>query len=220
MLLPIIRDPRLTALDKFHRYAEASSRIKAGRQELIIGMLRTWYSDENVLVRHKVTDATLKYTAPMILEPIIRQGIAENTFDTRYPESAARIIAGIFLSLADSVAGLLFLDASAESVARRAGEVMDATTDSIERILGAPPELAEVRATEGTLEDYRQVSAGVLLMRGGKAEPLITGTLDALHRVLPANDVVVLPGLHHGSAQDQDSPQTIADALRQFLHAT
>lgn len=79
------------------------------------------------------------------------------------------------------------------------------------------PELAEVRATEGTLDDYRKVSARVLLMRGSKSEPLITGTLDALHGVLPSKDLVVLPGLHHGSAQDQGSPQAIADAIRPFF---
>ncbi|MBO3749223.1 alpha/beta hydrolase [Streptosporangiaceae bacterium NEAU-GS5] len=81
------------------------------------------------------------------------------------------------------------------------------------------PELAEVRATEGTLDDYRKVSARVLLIRGGKAQPLFTGTLDALHRVLPVSDLVVIPGLHHGSAQDQGNPQAIADVIKPFFTA-
>lgn len=139
VLLPIVGDPRLTALEKFHRYVEASSQFKASRQELIIGMLRSWYSNENILVRHKVSNAALTYTAPMILEPIIRQGVAENVFNTQYPELAARIIAGVSVSLVDSVVSLLFLHDPDESVTRRASEVMAAYTDSIERILGAPP---------------------------------------------------------------------------------
>ncbi|HKS48690.1 MAG TPA: TetR/AcrR family transcriptional regulator [Amycolatopsis sp.] len=138
-LLPIVRDPRLTALQKFHRHVEASSRLKASRPELIIGVLRTWYSDENILLRRKLTDAVLNYTAPLILEPIIRQGIAEKTFDTPYPQLAARIIVGISLSMVDSTVGLLFSDDPDQSVAQRVREVMDAYTDSTERILGAPP---------------------------------------------------------------------------------
>ena len=79
------------------------------------------------------------------------------------------------------------------------------------------PELAEVRATEGTLDDYRRVTARVLLMRAAGAPPLMTGTLDALARVLPHHELLVLPGLNHGSAQDQGRPAVIAAALREFL---
>ncbi|MBO3749224.1 TetR/AcrR family transcriptional regulator [Streptosporangiaceae bacterium NEAU-GS5] len=145
-LLPIVADPGLTALEKFQRYVAASSRLKADRRELIIGILRTWYADENALFRQKITDAALTYTAPMIIEPIIRQGIAEGVFDTAHPEAAARIIVGIFLTAADSATSLLLADAPDESVARQVREVMDATTEGVERILGAPP---------GSLRDHQ-----------------------------------------------------------------
>jgi pimeloyl-ACP methyl ester carboxylesterase len=79
------------------------------------------------------------------------------------------------------------------------------------------PELAEIRATEGTLHDYKKVTARVLLMQGGLAQPLISGTLDALLRVLPHSERLVLPGLRHGSAQSQGNPQAIAAAVRTFL---
>lgn len=79
------------------------------------------------------------------------------------------------------------------------------------------PELVEVRATAGTLDDYRRVTARVLLMRASGAPPLITGSLDALQRVVPQSEVLLLPGLAHGSAQDQGSPHRIAAALRTFL---
>jgi pimeloyl-ACP methyl ester carboxylesterase len=79
------------------------------------------------------------------------------------------------------------------------------------------PELVEVRATEGTLDDYRGVGARVLLMRAAGAPPLITGSIDALHAVLPHSKVLTLPGLTHGSAQDQGKPAPIAAALRTFF---
>src|SRR3569833_2147143 len=81
------------------------------------------------------------------------------------------------------------------------------------------PELAQVRATEGTIEDYRKVSARVLLIRGTRAQPMVKGALAALQEVLPDNELVVLPRLRHGSAQDQGSPKVIADTIRPFFRS-
>jgi len=82
------------------------------------------------------------------------------------------------------------------------------------------PELAVVRATEGALDDYRAVGARVLLMRASGAPPLITGSVDALHAVLPHSEVLTLPGLAHGSAQDQGRPAPIAARSAYFLQLT
>jgi AcrR family transcriptional regulator len=136
-LLPIIRDPDLTALEKFRRYVNGSIMIKAGSQELITDLIRAWQREENLRIRHKLAAATLDRTAPMILEPIIRQGVAEKTFDTAYPAQTARIIAGIWLGLADSLIMLIAQDAD-ESVIEQVTTLISATTTGIERILGAP----------------------------------------------------------------------------------
>lgn len=136
-LLPIIRDPDLTALEKFRRYVNGSIMIKAGSQELITDLIRGWQREENLRIRHKLAAATLDRTAPMILEPIIRQGVAEKTFDTAYPAQTARIIAGIWLGLADSLIMLIAQDAD-ESVIEQVTTLISATTTGIERILGAP----------------------------------------------------------------------------------
>jgi pimeloyl-ACP methyl ester carboxylesterase len=80
------------------------------------------------------------------------------------------------------------------------------------------PELDQVKATEGTIDDYRNVAAEVLLLCGTDAPPLFKGTLDALENVLPRATRVELPGLNHGAAQDQGGrPAVIADQLRQFF---
>jgi deazaflavin-dependent oxidoreductase (nitroreductase family) len=81
------------------------------------------------------------------------------------------------------------------------------------------PELDQVKATEGTIDDYKNVTAEVLLMCGTQAPPLFTGTLDALANVLPRAARVELPGLNHGGAQDQGGqPAVIAEQLRRFFH--
>ncbi|MFZ0833372.1 MAG: alpha/beta hydrolase [Mycobacterium sp.] len=83
------------------------------------------------------------------------------------------------------------------------------------------PELDLVRATAGTIDDYKNVSAEVLLMCGTEAPPLFKGTLDALETVLPRSTRVELPGANHGAAQDQGGqPEVIADQLRRFFSAT
>jgi AcrR family transcriptional regulator len=137
-LLPIIRDPDLTALEKFRRYVNGSIMIKAGSQELITDLIRGWQREENLRIRHKLAAATLDRTAPMILEPIIRQGVAEKTFDTAYPAQTARIIAGIWLGLADSLIMLIAQDADESVITEQVTTLISATTTGIERILGAP----------------------------------------------------------------------------------
>ncbi|QGN32153.1 TetR/AcrR family transcriptional regulator [Microlunatus sp. Gsoil 973] len=136
-LLPIIDDPGLTASEKFRRYVNASIAVKSANQELIADLMCTWHSEANVRLRHKLTTATLDRTAPMVLEPIIRQGVEEGTFDTAYPAETARIIAGIWLGLADDLIMLLARDEDEEPLTDRARGMIRAATTAVERILGA-----------------------------------------------------------------------------------
>ncbi len=80
------------------------------------------------------------------------------------------------------------------------------------------PELQQVKATEGTIDYYRDVTAECLLMSGTGAPPLFTATQDALMQVLPHATRMVLPGLNHGGAQDQGgNPGVLAEQLRRFF---
>jgi pimeloyl-ACP methyl ester carboxylesterase len=80
------------------------------------------------------------------------------------------------------------------------------------------PELDLVKATAGTLDDYRKVTAEVLLICGTQAPPLFTGTQDALESVLPHSRRIALAGLNHGAPQDQGGrPDLIAEQLRSFF---
>ncbi len=135
--LPIIQDPHLSALQKFCRFFEVSARWKGMQKELVISLMRMWYSDGNALIRQKMTGDSLRHT-PGLLEPIIRQGIAEKVFTTPFPEQAAVIIAGIALSLSDSIIGLLLEPEPAPEDHQKLALLMDAYADSVERILGAP----------------------------------------------------------------------------------
>jgi pimeloyl-ACP methyl ester carboxylesterase len=79
-------------------------------------------------------------------------------------------------------------------------------------------EMDVVMASEGTIDDYKGVTAEVLLLCGTGAPALFTGTLDALQSVLPHATRAELAGLNHGAPQDQGgNPAVIAERLRQFF---
>jgi pimeloyl-ACP methyl ester carboxylesterase len=79
-------------------------------------------------------------------------------------------------------------------------------------------ELLHERDTAGTIENYRNVSAEVLLLLGSKtSDPMIRETARALNNVLPHAHLVELPGLVHGSAQDYGKPLIVAEALKRFF---
>ncbi len=78
-------------------------------------------------------------------------------------------------------------------------------------------ELEIVQKTEGTLENYKNVSAEVLLLRGSETEPLLRDTQDTLNKVLPHSNLIELQGLDHGSAQDYGSPEPIAQEIKRFF---
>lgn len=78
-------------------------------------------------------------------------------------------------------------------------------------------ELGIVQKTEGTLNNYKNVSAEVLLLGGSKTEPMLKETLQALDKLVPHSYLVELEGLNHGSAQDYGNPEPIALEIKNFL---
>jgi pimeloyl-ACP methyl ester carboxylesterase len=84
-------------------------------------------------------------------------------------------------------------------------------------VASLPTELDPVLDTEGTLEQYRQLEARVLLMYGSESDPMFAGCVGALHAVVPHSTVLRLPGLNHDSAQTYGKPERIAAALRLFF---
>jgi TetR/AcrR family transcriptional regulator, transcriptional repressor for nem operon len=157
---PILEDPHLSAIQKFQSYFEASATWKNGQKELILGLMRTWYSAGNTLVRHKLSAESMQQT-PLILEPMIRQGIREGVFNTRFPVQAAQFITGLALTFSDTVMRLVLTPRADRAALREAETVLDthfeAYFDTIERILGAPS--GSLKGIRGeALKDWLAVS--------------------------------------------------------------
>lgn len=76
----------------------------------------------------------------------------------------------------------------------------------------------------GTIDNFRAVPAGVLLLGGSKKGPaFLRPALDALARTLPRNQRVEFPGLDHGGSSDVSptnrggQPEVVASEIRRFF---
>ena len=134
---PIIDDPDLSALEKFNRYFEASASWKNMQKDLILSLLSMWFSDENAFIRQKLASEALTHTARLLV-PMIRQGLEEKVFTTRFPEEAAVIITGVFLTFTDTLVARLLAPERGLASIEELWSMRDAYVDAIERILGAP----------------------------------------------------------------------------------
>lgn len=135
-LTPIVQDPHLPALEKFHSYFDAAARWKTAQKTYWLALLRTWYADENAIVRQKVfATATTRITP--VLTQIIRQGIEENIFSTPFPEQVSEMVYALFQNLGDSFSRLLLSSDRDPDTLSAFENTLAAYMDALERILGA-----------------------------------------------------------------------------------
>lgn len=149
---PLLDDPRLTAIEKLDGLFARIGSWKTERRELLLSVLETWYSDENIVVRDKFRrDATARMTP--VLARIIEQGTAEGTIDATSPQHTAELLVALLMGLNER-AGHLFM-------ARQAGAIsyddvraaLAAYVVGFERILGLSPGSLTM-VDESTLETW------------------------------------------------------------------
>jgi AcrR family transcriptional regulator len=139
IITPIVYDPNLPAIEKFQRFFDTISRWKTARKKIMLALMQSWYSDDNAIVRQKVSMAGLKWFAPY-LTVIICQGVQEGVVTTPYPDQVSGVIISLMLGLGDAIAESFLPD----GLNHEALQHIDLTTvavytDAMERILGVPP---------------------------------------------------------------------------------
>jgi len=137
LLLPIVNDPHLPALEKLQRFFPMLTRWKTARKTFFLALLRVWYTDDNAIVRQKVLATGIKRITPL-LTSIILQGTQEGILTTAYPDQVGEIVLSIGLNLSDTLAGLLLSCEPNLDVLQRMENTVVAYTDALERVLGAP----------------------------------------------------------------------------------
>ncbi len=137
LVLPIVHDPTLCALDKLQRFFATLDHGKLAHKEFVLAYLRVWYADENAIFRHKLYIARVKRFTPW-LEEIIRQGVEEGVLTTPYPDQAARVVISLFEDLAYATVEQLLSGERLLDDLPRLERIIEAWVDTLERVLGAP----------------------------------------------------------------------------------
>ena len=137
-LLPDIERLGGTALDKLQAIFGGIARWKGERSEMLVHLLRSWFADENAIVREKFRRHSRTRIAPVLAE-VVAQGQRESSFTTdAAPEDAARVLYALLIGANEEAVDLYF--------ARQAGTVtfaeverrLTAFGDACDRVLGLP----------------------------------------------------------------------------------
>jgi AcrR family transcriptional regulator len=134
---PILESQDLSALEKLQRYLDTTARWKVSQKSFMLNLMRVWRMDSNALMRQKQENAAIKHIAPM-LATIVRQGVEEGVFSTRYPDQFASMLLGLSRGFEDAVAELLLVEKPPPDALERLKYALDAYSESLERVLGAP----------------------------------------------------------------------------------
>lgn len=134
---PVLDDPNRSAVDKLEALFHGMARFKAERKDLVLGILQIWLSDDNLVVREKMRRIVVVRLVPW-LEGIVRQGIAEGTFTSDYPEQLPRVLATQVQGMSE-LASELWVDRQLGNVSlEEVNRVFNAYQEAFERIAGAP----------------------------------------------------------------------------------
>jgi AcrR family transcriptional regulator len=156
LLLSMVQDPHLTALEKLQGYFDTAVSWKTAKKDLMLQLTKVWYSDENALARQKMLGLMVKHVTPLFMQ-IIHQGAQEGVLTTPYPEYASQVIINLVQPLGDTFAQMLLSEeAEHDHALQEANVLVAAYNDAVERILGAPKGSIHLMDTEAIKEWFSQ----------------------------------------------------------------
>jgi AcrR family transcriptional regulator len=138
---PLAADPQMSAVKKLEGVFSGIAQWKGERPELqpevLSELLRTWFSDENRIVREQLRRSTAVRLTPLLVG-IVRQGQAEGTFSASSAEGAAGVLLVLILGLNETRTEL-FLARQANTISFEEVESrLGAYVEALERVLGLP----------------------------------------------------------------------------------
>jgi AcrR family transcriptional regulator len=137
LVLPIVHDPKLSALDKLQRFFAMLEQGKREHKPFVRQYLRVRYGDENAIVRHKLYIVRVKRFTPWLQE-IIGEGTQQDVFQTLYPDQTARVVLSLLEDLGYATVEVILSGEREHDDLPRLERIVTATVDALERVLGAP----------------------------------------------------------------------------------
>ena len=138
LLLPIVHDPLLPALEKLQRYLAIANRWKIGQKAFILALLHVWFTDDNAIMRQKLRAAAIREIAPLLAE-IIRQGIQEGVMTVTYPDQLGEVLASLVQDAGETIGALILSFDPERDDMQHVERTVAVYTDAFERVLGVPP---------------------------------------------------------------------------------
>ena len=139
----ILNECELSAAQKLGRIFSDNERWKTDNRVFFLDILRTWYSDENIIVRYKLTSQA-KQVIRGVLAQIVRQGVAEGIFNTPYPERIGDVILGLLQNTSEEMAALLVDLQPADDPTVCLEEMLAVNQHAINLLLGAKPGTVQI----------------------------------------------------------------------------
>ncbi len=137
-MTPIAMDPELGAVEKLTGLFTSLAQWKGERTDLMIELLRVWFSDANAIVRDHLRRGVQARLTPL-LATVIGQGKAEGVFTITSAEHTAGVLVALLLGT-NEIAIRLFLARRAGAISFRDVEcTLAAHAEAFERVLGLPP---------------------------------------------------------------------------------
>ena len=137
VMAAIADDPRLSAVAKLRGVFEAAGAWKAERRDLVLGLLQSWYSQDNAVVRERLRSVASAHLTP-ILERIVRQGRDEGAFTTTHPDYAAQILVSLLDGSGETVGRMVLAGLAGGVRFEDVERLFAAYNEAVERVLGLP----------------------------------------------------------------------------------
>lgn len=137
IVVPIVDDPGLGALEKMQRFFDTVGRWKIQQKSYLVGLLRVWYADENAIVRQKLLATSLRRMTPWF-SSLIHQGIREGLLSPPFPDRVSEMVLVLIEGMGNTMAVALLSPELTMSDLPRLEGIVAAYTDALERVLRAP----------------------------------------------------------------------------------
>jgi AcrR family transcriptional regulator len=147
---PITEDASLSGLEKINRFFNAAATWKSARKPFFLALMKSWYSDENTVVREKTVAASIKIIAP-ILNQMVVQAVQEGSIHTPYPEFASEIIFTIFQGMGDTMVKHILSPDEDPDFER----LLLSYADAIEKVLGVEPHQLKI-IDKAMIQEWKQ----------------------------------------------------------------
>jgi AcrR family transcriptional regulator len=135
---PLLDDPNLSATQKLNSLFSGIAQFKAERKDFVLEVMRVWLSEGNAIVRERLRRQASRRQLGW-LERIVRQGIAEGTFSSCFPDHLARVLGALIGGMGDLAFELWVGRQDGTVTMEEVTRTFDAYQEAFERMIGVPP---------------------------------------------------------------------------------